>query len=387
MIDVKRKEDCVGCGACIDSCTKNAISPFIDDEGFFYPKVDGLLCVDCGLCEKVCPVINASSLEKTNKYKPQAFACYHNDEEVRFQSTTGGVFSALAEKMLEDNGYISGAVWTPDFGAEHIVSNNKTDLERIRGSKYFQSNSIGIYKKIRKLLLAKENVLACGTPCQMAALRSYLGNKEYDNLIIIDFICCCINSPKVFRAYLDDLEKRYNSKVVSYHPKNKEYGGWHNFAFKAVFQNGEIYHENRRNDPFTDCFIGLHVAARPCCYECRFKSLPRISDITIADFWGIEDVDPEWDSEKGTSLVLVNNEKGKDFFEGLGELVSMKEENFELSIKQNSHICESVSYPKVDRSKFYNNLDLKGFMYAYKRMYSKLNYVSAIINKLKNIIR
>lgn len=387
MIDIKKSENCVGCGACVDSCHKHAVSLSADEEGFSYPKVDSALCVDCGLCEKVCPVINVSRLKTDNYSTPKAFVCYHNDPSVRFQSTTGGVYSAFAEKVLSEKGYISGAVWTSEFGAVHIVSNDRADLERIRGSKYFQSDSTGLYAKVKKLLLTGEKVMVCGTPCQMAALRTYLGNKDYENLIVVDFICCCINSPKVFRAYLDDLEKRYNSRIVSYHPKNKEYGGWHNFAFKAVFQNGEIYHENRRNDPFTDCFIGLHVAARPSCYDCKFKTLPRLADITIADFWGIEDVDPEWDSENGTSLVLVNNKKGEEFFAGLGPLVSCKEEDFELSVKSNQHIRESVSYPTVNRAQFYKDLEREGFMYAYKRMYSSYGFIGKVINKIKKSIR
>ncbi len=362
MIDIKRKENCVGCGACIDSCSHKAISWEKDIEGFWYPVVNHMLCVNCGLCEKVCPELNSNKLNKTNDgFVPEVYAAYNTDSDVRLKSTTGGLYSALAEKMLKDGGYIGGAVWTDNFQAEHIVSNKPEDLQRLRGSKYFQSDTTGIYSKIKALLNADKRVLVCGCPCQMAALRSFLHFKEYCNLIIIDFICCSINSPKLFRKYIDSLENEYGGKCTSYHPKNKEYGGWHKFAFKATFDNGSVYVKNGIEDDFTNCFIGTHIAARPCCFECKFKSIPRVSDITIADFWGIENVDPEMDSPNGTSLVIINNSKGKSYFDSLGESIFSKRESLDEAAKENGHLYRSLTKSPINRDKFYKLLDKEGF--------------------------
>lgn len=365
MIDIKRKEDCVGCGACHDICPKDAIYWETDKEGFWYPKVNLDRCIDCHLCERVCPIIHSDTINRTNEATPapEVLAAYNADERVRVLSTSGGIFSALAEKVLAGGGFICGAVWTEDFGARHIVTDRPEDLKRIRGSKYFQSDMTGVFKDIKKALATGRQVLVCGSPCQMAGLRGYL-RKDYPNLIIADFICCSINSPKLFKAYIADLENQYGSKMVEYHPKNKEYGGWHNFAFKATFENGAVYAKNRTSDDFTKCFIGTHVAARPCCYECHYKKIPRISDITIADFWGIENVDPSFDSPKGVSLVLLNNPKGREFYDSLGDTVVSRKKTFEEAARGNGHLLHSLKGSDIDRGKFYDALDEKGFRYA-----------------------
>ena len=388
MIDIKRKEDCVGCGACIDSCPKKAISWKTDIEGFWYPSVHPDLCVNCGLCEGVCPVITADKLNRTNEGSvPVVYAAYNTNDEVRFKSTTGGIYSALAEKMLENGGYIGGAVWTDNFQARHIVSDKPADLLRLRGSKYFQSDSTGLYSETKSLLKAGEKVLVCGCPCQMAALRSFLHFKEYNNLIILDFICCSINSPKLFRKYIDSLEVKFGGKCTNYHPKNKEYGGWHKFAFKATFNNGAVYVKNGTEDDFTNCFIGTHIAARPSCFECRFKSIPRVSDITIADFWGIEDVDPEMDSPNGTSLVIINNDKGKAFYDSLGATVFSKDEALESAAKENGHLYKSLSKSPINRKKFYAVLDKEGFDAAMKKYGKpKLSFTHRIKHKISRFL-
>ena len=148
----------------------------------------------------------------------------------------------------------------------------------------------------------------------------------------MDFVCGNINSPKLFKKYVESLEVRYGARMLSYHPKNKGYGGWHNFAFKATFANGKEYVRNRTKDAFTRCFIGTHIGSRPCCFECKFKKLPRVADITIGDFWGIENVDPDWDSPMGTSLVLLNNNKGRAFYKSLGDSVASNAEPLEGAI-------------------------------------------------------
>lgn len=382
MIEIKHKVDCTGCGACVDICNHNAISWIEDSEGFKYPSVNSDLCVGCGLCNRVCPIIHTRETNHKNSKEPKTFAAYSKDYDTHFQSTTGGLYSVLAEEMLKRGGYIGGAVWTEEFTVKSLVSNKPEDLLRIRGSKYFQSDATGMYRQIKNLLRKGEKVLVCGTPCQIAGLRNYVGDKD-ENLITLDFICCSINSPKVFRKYKESLERRYGGKMISYHPKNKEYGGWHNFAFKAEFDNGKVYAANRIDDDFTYCFIGSHIAARPACYECKFKGFPRYSDITIADFWGIENCDPEMDNAIGTSLVLFNSKKGEAYYQTIRENLVDKEEKLEDALAGNQHAVKSLSQPKINRRIFYWVLNWMDF----HQLVSLTRWLSKIENKKHKLKR
>ena len=184
MIEINDKKNCCGCNACGDACPVGAISFPSDNEGFWYPVVNREKCIECNLCQKVCPLLNLDSVKQYNQRNLQVFGGFNNNLAVRFESTSGGVFSALANAMYRQGGYVAGAIQKADFTVTNFISNNKHDLSRLRSSKYVQSSAIGLYKKIKELLEAGEQVLACGSPCQMAALRSYLG-KEYNELIIV----------------------------------------------------------------------------------------------------------------------------------------------------------------------------------------------------------
>ena len=248
MIQINDKSKCCGCNACGDICPKDAITFKTDIEGFWYPEINMERCIDCGLCEKVCPELHVNELKKNDYEQPVTLAAINKNMRIRWDSTSGGAFSALADIMYGQGGYVSGAVYNEDFSVSNFISNNPADLVRLRSSKYLQSNAEGLYRNIRDLLRNGEKVLVCGTPCQMAALRSFL-RKDYDNLIIVDFICRGVNSPKVYRKYLDSLERRYGGKVVYVKAKNKELG-WRNLTRKVVFDNGKVYYGVRMDDDF-----------------------------------------------------------------------------------------------------------------------------------------
>lgn len=360
MIEIKDKVDCCGCNACGDVCPQDAITFKTDIEGFWYPEVDKEKCVDCGLCENVCPVMHSKELKKNDLLQSICYAAEHKNLEVVFDSTSGGLFSAMADIMYLQNGFVGGAVFNENFSVRHFISADKKDLPLLRSSKYLQSNLEGFYKDVRDLLCKKEKVLVCGTPCQMAALRAFL-RKDYDNLIIADFICRGINSPKVWRKYLDSFEERYGSKVVYCKAKSKEYG-WRNLTQKVILENGKHYYETRNQSNFTKGYLQTGVYCRPSCYDCKFKGYPRMADITLADFWGIEKVDRSMEKDLGTSLVMVNSRKGESFFEQVKSRINFVHVPFESIEIGNPALNLSVAPPKVNRKQFFEDLEQMNFL-------------------------
>lgn len=380
MINIQRKEDCCGCGACYDACAKNAIVWEPDYEGFSYPRVDTSRCVDCGLCNKVCPIENSETISKRNKdFKPVVLGAYHKDEDIRFTSTSGGAFWGLAESWVRQGGYVAGAIFSDHFKVKHIVTNDINELKKIKGSKYCQSDCRGMYKEISVLLKAGEKVMATGLPCQMAGLRQYL-RKDYDNLLVVDLICHSVPSPMVFQKYIEYLEKQYGSNVVKYHPKNKELGGWHNFSFKAYFEDGQIYHQNL--DSYTSVAFS-NIVSRYSCFECHFKHYPQASDINIGDFWGIENVDKSFDSPKGLSKIMINSQRGQNYFNSL-TCFNTREYDAQLAIYDNKRAWPQHTPTKrcdeVKRNKFFDSLYKSGFIFAvHQYTYSERTFIHKII--------
>lgn len=359
MINITDKSKCCGCNACGDICTHNAISFKTDIEGFWYPIVDKNICIDCGLCAKVCPIINVKELKKNDLSQSICYAAEHKNLEVVFDSTSGGLFSALADIMYKDKGYVGGAVFNDDFSVKQYISNDKKDLPKIRSSKYLQSSLEGFYIQVRTLLKHGEKVLVCGSPCQMAALRAFL-RKDYENLIIADYICRGINSPKVWRKYLDSFEERYGSKVVYCKAKSKEYG-WRNLTQKVILEDGRHLYETKEQSNFTKGYLQTGVYCRPSCYDCKFKGYPRMSDITLADFWGIEKINRSLEKNLGTSLVMVNSHKGQIFFESVKSRINYVEVPFTSIEAGNRSLNLSVDPPKVNREHFFEDLDKMTF--------------------------
>lgn len=389
MITIQDKSKCCGCNACRDVCAHGAISFKTDIEGFWYPEMDLSKCVDCGLCEKVCPNLHSEDLKRNDYEQPQfAIAAIHRNMKVRWDSTSGGAFSALADTMYEQGGFVGGAIYTDNFLVKNFISNNPNDLVKLRSSKYLQSNAEGLYSEIKSLLIQGEKVLVCGTPCQMAALRAFLG-KDYEQLIIVDFICRGVNSPKVYRAYLDSLEKRYQSKVVYIKAKNKELG-WRNLTRKVTFANGQSYYGVHMDDDFRR---GYHtnVYCRPSCYDCAFKGFPRIADITIGDFWGIENVDKNLDNNIGTSMILLNSKKGETFFEQVKEKIEYKEVPFDSIFAGNIALTKSIEKPTINRDAFFADLDKDGFDCVVEKYFPKYHHNNRVhktgLRKVKKLLK
>lgn len=361
MIEIKDKKDCCGCNACGDICPKDAISFVADEEGFLYPQINRKLCIGCGLCENVCPQLHIDAL-KTNEFNaPKCYAAVHKNLVVRFDSTSGGMFSALANVVYAKGGYVGGAIWTEDFEVRQYISDDKSDLPRLRSSKYAQSNSQGFYKAVKQALTTRKEVLVCGGPCQMAALRAFLG-RSYDNLYIIDYICRGNNSPMVFRKYLDLKETEAGAKLVYIKSKNKELG-WRNLTTKFVFANKKVIYETKSDSYFTKGYLSTNAFCRPSCYLCKFKGLPRIADITLADFWGADamKLPNELDNNLGTSLVMVNNSRGNQLFEAAKSSLRYANISWEQAQQGNGMIHSSLPPPKCDRKDFFATIARNGF--------------------------
>lgn len=383
MIQIKNKVDCCGCNACGDVCPTQAISFKTDIEGFWYPEVDTDKCIDCHLCEKVCPIIEpANNIVRFDE--PKVFAAYTKDEHVRLDSTSGGIHSMLAKAAYAQGGYVGGAIYNKDHTCRHIVSEDESMLSQIRSSKYLQSNMEGQYKEVKKLLKEGKKVLYCGAPCQIQALYKYL-KKEYDNLTTVDFICRGVNSPKVFLSYMNMLEKKYGSKATEIKFKNKKWG-WHNFSLRVNFENGQEYCEDRWHDMFFIGYLQYGNFARPSCYDCRFKGFPQKADITLADFWGIENIDKTMDQDKGTSLVMVNSDKGMQLFDAIKPNIVWKEFTFDDAKAGNPALTSSLKAIRPDREAFFKAINTMPFEKVANKFFPMPTKKNKIKGKIHRIL-
>jgi len=306
------KEHCCGCTACANICPRNAITMTIDEEGFLYPEIDTHLCVECGACLKVCAFHKKDFANKIPK-EQEVFALKHVDDEVRRKSTSGGAFTAISDYVLNHNGVVYGAILNDNFQVIHSKAINKEQRDEMRGSKYVQSNLGNIFKDIKSSLESDKLVLFTGTPCQNGGLKSYLG-KEYDNLFLCDIACHGVPSPKVWEDYKEYLEKTYQDKIKNVIFRSKD-TGWRNSSLKVEF-NESNHIKNMKEDPYYILFFS-HLSIRKSCHQCVYASYHRVTDITMADFWGIENSDKSFADNIGVSLLLVNTKKGKEMLENI----------------------------------------------------------------------
>ena len=378
MIDIKNKEKCSGCHACYNVCPTKAIKMVEDEKGFKYPVVDQSKCVNCRLCEKVCPIIN----KKIVNNEPKAYSCYNKNDDIRSRSSSGGIFTLLASKILEKNGVVFGASFTNEFMVEHIYVEKEEELYKLRGSKYLQSIIGDSYKQVKKFLEEGRYVLFTGTPCQVEGLMAYL-NKKYEKLFTQDIICHGVPSPKVWKRYLEYRKIEDAEEPLEINFRNKD-NGWKNYNLKFRYKEHE-YKNNQSMDKYMQAFL-KNVSLRESCYNCSFKKINRLSDITLADFWGIEKINPEMFDDKGTSLVIVNNEKGKELFKEIQNEVVKEEVNLNEAIKYNPSMITS-SKPDKNREEFFENLEKMDFNELVNKYTEKPNFVSKCISKGKKIVK
>lgn len=314
---------------------------------------------------------------------PRAFACINKDNKTRNSSSSGGMFTLIANEILEKNGVVFGVTFDENYNIIHTYAENKKDCEKFRGSKYVQSQIGNCLKKVNEFLDDERYVLFTGTPCQIEGLKKYL-NKEYEKLYTQDIICHGVPPHKVWERYLEYRKKQSGQNPENISFRNKDYG-WKKFSMKFEYKDGQNYINNLDQDPYMQAFL-RNTSLIESCYNCQFKKKNRTSDITLADFWGIENIAPEMDDDKGTSLVIINSEKGRQIFEQIKDKIIYKEVDFEKAIQYNPSMIKSV---KLDpnREKFFENLDQMPFDELVKKYTYKPTMFRRILWKVKQIVR
>lgn len=363
MINITQKYLCCGCGACVQACPKHCIRLEEDWEGFLYPQVDMDQCIDCGKCELVCPELHPGDVRKPI----QVYAAVNPDEKVRAHSSSGGIFTLLAESVIAKNGVVFGARFDELWNVIHDYTESKEGLAAFRGSKYVQSYIGETFKQTEHFLKAGRRVMFTGTSCQIMGLKRYL-RKEYENLLAVDFVCHGVPSAKVWRAYLNEIcssvkggentvqshskpqisesEKLFKIKSIDF--RNKDLG-WKKYSFAFTLSETTADGEKIQfcshiftKNPYMQVFLS-DLSLRPSCYNCLAKAGKSGSDITIGDFWGIEKIDPSMDDDRGTSLVILNTPKGKGFFNNLH--LYCKEKSYTIALCGNRSIEKSAVEP------------------------------------------
>lgn len=344
-----RRADCTGCETCANICPKNCISMQRDEEGFAYPKINHEICISCGKCDKICPVLNFKPVMPDKL--PEVFVAIHPDEKIRRHSSSGGTFTALSELILNTGGIIFGAGFDENWHVVHTSAENFNELENLRGSKYVQSQIGDVYKRVKIELEKGRRVLFSGTPCQCAGLKNFLG-KDYDNLLTVDIICHGVPSPKLWESYIEYRAQGHDIARVNFRSKRH---GWMGLHLELNFYDCGYYDGFEQTDLYFKEFLN-DLILRPSCHECKFKFPNGKADITIGDAWGVQNFAPKFFDNRGTSLVIVHTDKGKNF---LSKANLIKQAvSFDVLPMNNPAYLNSV-IPDARRADFFN--DLKNF--------------------------
>ena len=373
MIKISDKTQCCGCTACASICNHDAITMEPDALGFLYPKVDESKCVDCGLCEKVC-AFNDNYDKSLNLPQPDAYAARHKDMDEIMKSRSGAAFAAISDYILENGGIVYGAGYKDHFRVAHKRATTKEKRDEIRGSKYVQSDLTGVFHMVKQDLKNGLTVLFSGTPCQTSGLNSYVGKKLRENLILVDIVCHGVPGPYLWRDYLAYLEKKQGSEICWVNFRDKQEYGWaaHKETFK--FKGGGKM-------SFTYLFY-QHIMFRHSCGKCHFCNTTRPSDITLADFWGWENTDKDFNKDnKGVSLVLINTPKGRAIFEAVKDRLNT------IPVDMKNAMQPNLKHPSLvhpDRMKFEEDYVKHGFKYVMCK-YGDMGWKMQSRHKLRRI--
>lgn len=354
MIKNANRHKCCGCSACASVCPIQCIKMTTDKEGFLYPKVEESACVSCGACEMVCPMLHPSEA----RMPQEIFAVRNNDEEVLKSSSSGGVFSLLAQYVLDvKHGAVFGAMWDGE-GVVHGVVEKVKDLWKLRGSKYVQSRMGNTFLEVKHLLRERCYVMFVGTPCQVAGLRSFL-KEEDDRLLTVDLACHGVPSPKVLASYIAEIKEQNSVNELKLNFRDKS-TGWDTYSVSAYSGDRQLFSEKATENIYMRGYLH-ELFSRPSCHACPFKSFRSGSDITLADFWGVKDACPEMYDRRGASLVLVHSDVGQAAIKEVSSKLTIKPINYEQAVKANGSLFNSEE-PHPERTYFFKHIDKKPFV-------------------------
>ncbi len=352
-IDRIGDNNCTGCYGCFNVCKQNAIDINLTQEGFLVPSINTEKCTKCGTCQEYCPMIYNQLTESIDN--PISFASWSKNDHNRIKSSSGGVFTELAKIVLQEGGVVFGVAFDNNLIARHVSIEKEERLNLIRGSKYIQSHVDDAYKKAVSIALQGRTVLFSGTPCQIAALNLFIRSNPRIEIYTCEVICHGVPSETVFRSYVDYISQSKNSGIKEFSFRDKTLG-WKKFGTKIIFNNNNEYFRTHRKDPFMIGFL-RNIYLRPVCYACPFSKIPRVSDITLGDFWGVP---KEIDDPRGVSAVIINTPKGEKLFEKVSNIdkvkVSLDQITFR-NIRLINGYLETIHY----RKNFYDLLEANCF--------------------------
>lgn len=379
----ENKSECCGCTACMNICPNKAIRMKIDEEGFLYPVIDKEKCIECGLCKKVCALQNGYNIENRLE-KVEVYATKNKSDIVRMHSSSGGLFYTLSKNVLNKNGVVYGCIFDDNFHAIHIRTDNMDGIKKMMGSKYSQSELGNVYNNVKKDLKNGKLVLFTGTPCQVAGLNKFLKDKDNSKLILVDLICHGTPSPQLFQDYIKFLEKTKKKKIKGYYHRSNKIS-WQQHTENVVYEGGKEDYTSRLSQTWKRIFYS-DLCLRPSCYSCKYTNTKRPGDITIGDFWGIEQYDKEFVDKKGVSLVLINTTKGQKLFKEISNDLLINKRKIEEAIVKNPQLKQPINISINERKKFWSDYKNNGFKYIANK-YGGYNNIGKLKNLIKRIIK
>lgn len=386
---LENQEACVGCGACVSACSKKCIEMKVNQEGFFYPMVRTSMCVGCEKCKSVCPVLNIS---KTENIDTRAFAAYCYNEMIRYSSTSGGIFTLLCTWIIAHGGVVYGAAYDEHFKVIHIPCDSIEQVRKLQQAKYSQSDLGECFKQIKEKLDQKQYVLFSGTPCQVNALKSFLG-KETPYLYLVDLICHGVPSPKVWNQYVAYRSEKDNGGKypITINMRSKE-TGWPTYSVSFEYKTGYKYLQKNNLDPYMRVFV-KNLCLRKSCYECKFKGIERVSDLTLGDYWGIWSQMPEFNDGGGASVLLVHTQKGIALWNDVKDECNYRELSPKLSVAENPS-AENVAVLPKQREEFMKKYETEDFQELVDLLcpvkfqkVSKNGWLSRVKRKVKVVLK
>lgn len=379
---------CTGCGLCLSFCPKKCIQYKENEEGFFYPSINQEICIDCGLCAKNCPVLN--DFENKRKDVIESYYGWSNNDSIRYNSSSGGIFSEIAEIVVKSGGHVYGAAYDDNLALSHIGVDCIDDLSKLRSSKYYQSDIRRSFPAVKKNLEENKTVLYSGTGCQIDALYQYLGKTDTTNLLTVEILCHGVPSKKVVHGYVGSIYKSGKARSIVFRDKSR-YGWKYSCVFNVIYNDGHEYYGRSSSDLFYLGFLS-EALLRESCYRCKYVGKRRIGDILLADFWGVDNESQyhisQHDLDMGVSFITVNSQKGLEYLDFLAEkgAVSFFDADYDIAAKYNKALVSNCERPS-QRDSIYKNINKMGYKRAIKKAFPLTYYRILSHRIIKAILR